>query len=215
MLGALGLVTMAGVASAQPGGPAVHASSTPQMVVQIGPGGHALVRGTVGSVSASSLTVKSWGGDWTINVSSTTSVAPEGTALTDIKQGDFVGVQGTADASASWTINAKMIRDWTERGTLKSEIKLNQQTIHQTIKEGSPRNFEGTVSALSGQSFTLTADGGTPYSVTLTSNALIYQKNFLSVPFSQVQNGDNVRIWGTLSGSTISAPIFRDLSLPR
>ncbi len=218
--GTVGLLAAASVAFAQTASTTVTTavtSPTPsqRMVLQVGPAGKVLLRGTVDSVSATSITVKSWGGGWTINIPASAQVMPQGLALSGFQQGDFVGVQGTINSSASWTVDATLVRDWTQRQAINQEIKQNVQTVRQTIQAGTARNLQGTVSSLSGESFTLTATNGTAYSVSLSSSAQIYQKHFLSVPFTQVQNGDTVRIWGTVSSSTVTASIFRDLSLPR
>ena len=55
-------------------------SSYPQMtqrlIVQISPSGQALVRGIVTSTGTNSLMVKSWGGNWNINVLTNNQVIP-------------------------------------------------------------------------------------------------------------------------------------------
>lgn len=88
-----------------------------KMVVQIGPNGNALLRGTIKTVTPT-LMVTSWGGDWAVNVSSDTKLMPEG-GLSTFKVGDFVGVQGVAGTGA-WTIDAKLVRDWTQQAMPKS-----------------------------------------------------------------------------------------------
>lgn len=220
VLGIVGLLAVTGVAFAENASTTTSGSGqavvTPRqpMVLQVGPGGKVLLRGTVNSVSTNSLNVKSWGGDWTVNVLASAELMPQGIALSAVKQGDFVGVQGTVDQSASWTVSASLVRDWTERQALNQEIRQNVQTVRD-ILSGVPRNVEGTLSALSDKSFTLTTKGGTSFSVTLASGAQILQRNWLTLDFGQVQNGDMVRVWGPVASSTISASIFRDLSIPR
>ncbi|MHB8660404.1 MAG: DUF5666 domain-containing protein [Minisyncoccota bacterium] len=220
-LGTLGLLSIAGAAFAQTatttdtGAPAPAVTApTNQMVLQVGPKGHILLRGTIDSVSASSITVKSWGGDWTVNVSSSAQVMPQGAALSSFQQGDFVGVQGTVDQSASWTVDATLVRDWTARQALNQERQQNVQSVRE-VMQGAPRTVQGTVSSLSGESFTLTTASNTAYAVSLTSTAKILQRHWLTLDFSQVQNGDTVRVWGPVASSTISASIFRDTSIPR
>jgi len=86
--------------------PAVHAEP---MMLQIEPKGNALLRGTINSVASNSLVVKSWGGNWTVNFSSSTKLMPNDIA--QFKVGDFIGVQGTVNQASSWTIDATLIRN--------------------------------------------------------------------------------------------------------
>lgn len=220
-LGALGLFSLAGIAFAQTTSttvtgttPPVTANPTEPMVLQVGQRGRVLLRGTIDSVSTASITVKSWGGDWTINVSPSTQILPQGASLSSFQQGDFVGVEGTVDQSANFTVDATLVRDWTARQVLNQEKRQNVQSVREAM-QGAPRIVQGTVSNLSGEDFTLTTAGNTAYSVSLTSTAKILQRNWLTLDFSQVQNGDTVRVWGPVASSTISASIFRDVSIPR
>lgn len=216
-LGIVGFLASAGVAFAQT--PAATATVSPktasqQMVLQVGPNGKVLLRGTVDSVSTGSVTVKSWGGDWTVAVPSSATVLPQGVALSNFKTGDFVGVQGAIGSGTSWTINASLIRDWTARAEVTQQIKANVQEVHQTVASG-PRTIQGTLSNLdaAARTFTLTNAAGTAYSVSLASGAKILAKNWATLDFSKVSNGDTVRAYGTVASSTISASIFRDVSV--
>lgn len=217
-LGIVGFLASAGAVFAQTTTPIPTATTAPvmseQMTLQIGPGGKALLRGTVSAVSTGSVTVKSWGGDWTVNVPMTASVLPQGSALSNFKTGDFVGVQGMVDSSAGWTVNASLIRDWTERAVMKQDVKTNVQAVHTTMTSG-PRIVQGTLSNLdaTAQTFTLTNAAGTAYSVSLSSGAKILGKNFATIDLSKVTSGDTVRVYGTVSNSSISAVIFRDISV--
>ena len=222
VLGAFGFLASAGLAFAQDAtttppvtvpAPVATAVSHP-MILQIGPKGAVLLRGTVDSVSSGSVTVKSWGGDWTVNVPASASVLPQGTALSDMKQGDFVGVQGTVDSTTNFTVDAKLIRDWTERQAVRQEIKSNVQAVHATMS-AAPRIVQGTLSNLdaTAETFTLTNAAGTAYSVSLSSGAKVIGKNFATIQLSQANNGDTVRVYGTVASSTISASIFRDVSV--
>lgn len=221
ILGVVGLAAMASVALAQSDSAVSNQPVTPStypMILKIGHKGNVLLRGTVDSISPNSLTVKSWGGNWTVNVSSQTKTLPATAGgISGFKQGDFVGVLGTVDETNSWTVNANLVRDWTERRVINQEAKQNARTVHQEIRAETPRNYLGTASNVnaSGQSFTLTSTNGKNYSVTLAAGAKILQRNWLTLDFSGVQNGDHVRVWGMMSSSTISASIFRDLSVPR
>lgn len=94
-----------------------------KMVLEIGPAGRALLRGTVSSVGTNSLIVKSWGGDWIINVSSSTALAPRAADMTQFAVGDFVGVNGVASTAAAWTIDATLVKNWTQRKEIRTEAK--------------------------------------------------------------------------------------------
>ncbi len=191
------------------------ATLSQHMIVQVGPAGKVLLRGIIDSVSNGSLTVKSWGGDWTVNVSGATQVLPVavGNDLTQFKAGDFVGVQGTVSQSASWTIDAMLVRDWTYRQQVTEQEKQNMQAIRQTIQSGTPRNYVGTASAVSESSLTLTGKSAT-YTVNVVTGAQVVNKNWLTLPLSSIQNGDNIRVWGINASGTITAQIVRDISIP-
>lgn len=173
-----------------------------------------MLRGTIVSVSSGSVTVKSWGGNWTVNVPSSAQVLPDGVALSSFQAGDFVGVQGTVDSSSNWTVDATLVRDWTARQALNQQIKTNIQQA-QTTMSGGPRVTQGTLSNLdaTAQTFTLTTSAGTAYTVTLGSGAEIVGKNFATITLSQANTGDTVRVYGTVSGSAITASVFRDVTV--
>ncbi|MDE1919585.1 MAG: hypothetical protein KGH56_02680 [Patescibacteria group bacterium] len=218
--GIIGSLAFAGTAFAQTttteaqATTAAPAASAQRMLLQIGPAGKVLLRGTIGSVSSGSITVKSWGGDWTVNVPTSARVLPQGAAITDFKAGDFVGVQGSVNQGASWTVDATLVRDWTARQALNQEIKSNVQAVRETMTSG-PRTIQGTVSNLdsTAQTFTLTNAAGTAYSVSLSSGAKILARNWATLDFGKVSNGDTVRVYGTVASSAISASIFRDVSV--
>ena len=215
-LGIAGFLASASVAFAQTTGatPTAAPVSTQPMVLQIGAKGNVLLRGTVESVSSGSVTVTSWGGAWTVNVPANASVLPSGTALSSFQQGDFVGVQGTIDSTTNFTVNASLIRDWTARQALHQEIKANVQAVKQE-RAGAPRTVEGTLSNLdaTAETFTLTNSAGTAYAVTLDSGAKILGKNWATIQLSQATNGDTVRVYGTVSSTTIAASVFRDVTV--
>ena len=185
------------------------------MVLQVGAAGKVLIRGTIDAVSSGSVTVKSWGGDWTVNVPAGASVLPQGVALSSFHVGDFVGVQGAVNQGSSWTVDASLIRDWTARQVMTQEIKQNVQSVKKEMQANTPRTLQGTLSDLSGRSFTLTTSNGIAYAVTVASDAKILKNNWTTLDFTQVQSGDTVRVWGPVSSSTVSASIFRDVSITK
>ena len=191
-------------------------SQSQPMILQVGAAGKVLLRGTVASVSSGSLTVTSWGGAWTVNVGSGAEVLPvaAGNDLTQFKTGDYVGVQGTVSRSAIWTVDATLVRDWTYRQAVNQERQQNVQSIRATIKSGTPRNYVGVASNISGSSLTLTETNGTSYTVDVASGAEVVNRNYITLPFSGIQNNDNVRVWGVNASGTITAQIVRDISIP-
>jgi len=215
-LGILGTLAFAGVAFAQTTATPVATApvaSQPQ-VLTVGAAGKVLLRGTVSAVSAGSVTVKSWGGDWTVNVPATAEVLPQGSTVSGFQTGDFVGVQGTIDQSTSWTVTASLIRDWTARQALNQEVKANVQAVRQTEAAG-PKTIQGVLSNLdaTAQTFTLTSANGTAYTVSLSSGVKMLAKNWTTLDFTKVKDGDTVRVYGTVASSSITASIFRDVSV--
>lgn len=111
-------------------------------VVQIGPEGNALLRGTVSAVGTNSITVSSWGGLWTVVLGADTQVMPKSTTtpLGMIKQGDFVGVNGKVDTTQPWTINAKVVRDQ----TAEQSMNMMMQQMRMRMKETQEQMREKT-----------------------------------------------------------------------
>lgn len=213
---AAGLAILAGtlVASAQTATSTVsNAAKTQPMVLQVNRNGRVLMRGTVASISGGVLTVNSWGGTWTVNVGSSTKVMPAAAAgdISQFHTGDFVGVEGTVSQNAGLTIDASLVRDWSERQALGQETKQNVQEAKQVRQANRPRDFVGTASNVSGSSFTLTV-GGTAYTVNVAANAEVVSRNWLKLPLGSIQANDNVRVWGTASSSVITGLIVRDVT---
>ncbi|MCL4405310.1 hypothetical protein M1295_01930 [Patescibacteria group bacterium] len=219
----MGIVVMTALAVvpssfAQTASTTVATASSPseQMVLQVGPGGKVLMRGTIASASSGALTVNSWGGVWTVNVGSAVQVLPTaaGNDLTKFKAGDFVGILGTVSQSAPWTIDATLVRDWTYRSAVTQQEKQNANEASQIKKASEPRDYVGTASSsVSGNSFTFMVDG-MPYTVNVDPNAEVVNRNWVGLTPAGIQNGDNVRVWGTSASGTISAQIIRDVSIP-
>ena len=86
------------------------------MIVNIGPNGNVLMRGiVVGAPGSNSFVIKSWGGSWTANTSSTTQFITLNRVIADLQDGDFVGVLGTISSDGTFTIDAKIVREWRGR----------------------------------------------------------------------------------------------------
>ncbi len=191
-------------------------SASEQSMLQVGSAGKVLMRGTIASITSGGLTVTSWGGTWTVNVGTGAQVLPTAANndLTQFKVGDFVGVQGTVSQSANWTIDATLVRDWTYRAAVTQERQTNIQSAQGTIKSGTARNYVGVASNVSGSSFTLSATGGTSYTVNVASGAEVVNRSYLTLPLASINSGDNVRVWGVNASGTITAQIVRDISIP-
>lgn len=192
----------------------------PEMIVKIGPNGKTTLRGTVKTVGSGSLVVTSWGGDWVVNIPASANVMPT-SDLTKFKAGDFVGVQGDVNKTMAWTVDARIVRDWSikkaeqeSKELMKKERRNNKQEIEDVIKNENPRNWQGIANNINtdAKSFTLTIEG-TAYTVNLVADVKVVSKNFLTASFADVKDGDNVRVWGPVSGTTISAYVLRDISI--
>jgi hypothetical protein len=123
-----------------------------QKVLEIKPNGSVLIRGTVSAVGSDSVTVKTWGGAWTVKVSSTTELITTDKTLSSIAVGDYVGVQGTISETADYTVDAKVLRNRTEKqmtlgvkiedkltadqkAKIESEIAAKKSQIDKEIQE--------------------------------------------------------------------------------
>jgi hypothetical protein len=188
--------------------------SQTQTVVQVDSSGRALLRGTIDAVNGRTLTVKSWGGDWTLNVNASAEILPAsvGQDLTQFKNGDFIGVQGIVSQTAVWTIDASVVRDRTLEQTMIQQRQENIQNEHD-VKGAGPMNFQGTVSNLNGSSFMLTTQDGATFTVNIAAGAQIMNVTRLTLPLVSIANGNTVRVWGTNASGTITAQIVRDLSI--
>jgi hypothetical protein len=193
------------------------ATAAQDTVLRVDATGKVLLRGTVSAMGAGTLTVKSWGGDWTVNVLSGAQILPDltGNDLAGFQVGDYVGAQGTVDANSAWTVDATLVRDWTYKQTMAVQQKQNRAAASQSVKSGTPRNYAGTVSGMNSDSFTLTPEGTTTaFTVEVAADAQITNRNWLFMPLAGVTDGDSVRVWGVNSNGTIAAEIVRDLTLP-
>ena len=194
-----------------------------QMVVQIGPEGRTLLRGTIETIGSGSLTVKSWGGNWIVNISSSTKLMPT-TDMSKFKTGDFVGVQGMATTSGTWVIDASLIRDWTAEKVMaeakrqeqeaKKQAQLNEKKVKELMKSVQPRNWEGVASSVNvdAKTLSLTVEG-VVYTINLATNAKIVNERFVAINFSAIKDGDKVRVYGPSSNNVITAVVVRDVSV--
>ena len=180
-----------------------------KMVVEIGPSGRTLLRGTVGAVAANSLTVKSWGGDWVVNVGAGTKLTP-GNDIAQFQVGDFVGVQGVTSQSALWTIDATLVRNWSIR-----QVWLDaKKEVKELIRSVMPRNWQGVVvgDVNADGSFKLKI-GEKTYDIKLAANAMVVNQKYMAIASSQIKTGDTVRVYGPATETSITASVVRDVSI--
>ncbi len=214
---AVSLFAVAVLVSAQATPPVV---PHPPQMINVDGSGNILVRGTVVTVGASSVTVNSWGGNWTIQPAPTAQMFPVGPNggrdLSGIRVGDFLGVDGTIAPGQSFSVSANVIHDWT---TAPAAVVGVPNTGAPPAASGSatiPAGeslYTGTVSNLGTDTFTLTDDLGNSYMVSVPAGAIVWNNARTATPLSSVQPGDAIRIDGTLSGTTITASVVRDTSL--
>ncbi|HSE34824.1 MAG TPA: hypothetical protein VLB83_01745 [Candidatus Paceibacterota bacterium] len=195
--------------------------------LEVGPKGQALLRGHIVSVSGSTVIVKTWGGQWTVLVGSGTEVLPrrgQAANLSDFLPGDYVGVSGTISAATPNTVNAKVFRNRTEVRRESEERKENKQALEQRLKEEKEKRenllasvgkiVEGKVAAIATttQAFTLTVKDKT-YDVTTSSSTKFVDERWRTISFAAIAEGHKVRVFGVVTGSTISAEVVRDTSV--
>lgn len=75
------------------------------------------------------------------------------------------------------------------------------------------KTVQGTVKAVSADSFTLTVHS-MDYTVSATSSTRMVNRVWKSIMLADIQVGDKVRVYGGILGTTVSAKIVRDISLP-
>ncbi|MDP3991593.1 MAG: hypothetical protein Q8P66_01665 [Candidatus Colwellbacteria bacterium] len=193
-------------------------SHRPAMILEVNRNGKTLLRGTVESVASSTLTLKSWGGNWTIKTSSDTKIHPRvnGTStLSAFETGDFVGVIGQVSETENFTVNAKIIRNW----TLKKEVKTDKQEGKKEVKEAKKEGaklFVGVAGNVASSSLTLNSKNKI-YSVLVASSTKILNRHWLNINLSNIRVNDKIRIFGILHGTSttdIDAEVIRDISLP-
>jgi hypothetical protein len=185
------------------------------MIVQIGPAGNALIRGTVINSEKDSLTIKSWGGNWTVKIEKDTKFLPRGLTLDQIKAGDFVGLNGKVNSEETLTIHATLIRDWTERKLIREEIKQNIKEVKEIKKETTPRINILTVGSIDQTNNTITATmNGQTINIKI-NNAKLIDRNWKTITLDKIQPNDTIRVYGILSGNTLEAYVIRDISIPR
>ncbi len=149
-----------------------------KMMVQFNSNGKGQLSGTVAAMQSGSFTLNSWGGVWNINVASSTKIIRRfgGTSnLPEFAVGDAVLVSGTVSTTTSWAVNAAKVQN------------MSIQTRN--------ASFNGTISNLSGSSFTLTTKSRGGVKVTVNTDARV-MVNDKTGAVSDLANGMTATISG-------------------
>ncbi len=226
-----GTSTGTGATTTPPVATTTPATTTPPVMqkgewkLNVGDGnGKVLLRGNVMSVGQGMLTVKSWGGTWTVKLNAGAEVLPKVLGvngdLSKFMIGDYVGVQGFIAPNETLVINAHTVRNWTERRELKDDRKENLDLMKQKRDDDKKNDqmtgkiIEGTATAVASSSYTVAHDGKVTTVVT-TSATKFVNKNWNTISASDIQVGDKIRAFGNLSSTTLTAEVVRDVSIPR
>lgn len=188
------------------------------MILQIGSQGDALLRGMVVSTTGDMLVVQSWGGSWTVRVGSAVPVVPSSAGAGDLSQihaGDYVGIVGAVAPSIPLMIDASYVRNWTQTvsvtPTSGGATTASTSTSASAVPAGTTL-YTGTVTDTGPNTLTMTGADGTSYTVAIGPNTTVWDTTRTDMPLSSIQQGDSIRINGTLSGTTITATVVRDTS---
>jgi hypothetical protein len=190
-----GAAGMAALASAQT--PATtSAASQPhdRSTHMMGPG----VMGTVSAVSGNTITVA--GKDNTSYTVDATNAkilkgvegaAPTTGSVSDIKVGDTVGVRGTVT------------------GTSVAATEITDGVFMHGVPGGYGKGpgVAGTVSAINGNTITITGKDGVSYTIDAASAAVT---KISTVAVSDIQVGDSIGVDGAVSGTTVTAKHIMD-----
>jgi hypothetical protein len=177
--------------------------------IQMGPGPARIpgVFGTVSAVNGTTLTVTSKGGPvnqgssgttYTVNASGATVIKNGATStVSAIVTGDTVMVQGAVSGT---TITATKISDGMPQGMGMG--KGGGGALASLQGNGEPV-VGGSVSAINGDSLTVTNKSNVTYTVDAT-NATVIVKNATS-SLADISTGDNVIVQGTVNGNAVTA----------
>lgn len=176
-------------------------SSSNQVSVDINNGGRTSVTGAkVTSVSSDTVVAQTqWGSatvSFNVKVSSSTSIKGQNgknnMPLSQIAIGDIINFSGSLNTGTSGlTVNATQIKDLTRASA------------------GNPKPashvFEGTLQSVSSSTLPATLSlmiDSVVYTVQVPASALVLAKNWTATNLGVFQNGDKVRVFGSLQNST-------------
>lgn len=171
------------------------------------------VFGTVASVNGTTLTVTAKFGMngatstvYTIDASNAT-VTKNGTSssVSDINVGDMVMVQGTVSGT---NVTATKINDGIGGGFGGRGVIPPHSTSTSVITGNGEPVIGGTVTAINGDTLTVTNKSNVTYTVDVTSATV--EKGHASSSVSSIAVGDNVLIQGTVNGNSVTATSIID-----
>lgn len=159
------------------------------------------VTGTTSSTQSFTMTTEEKGVQ-TVYVSASTKITKEGMAVVafgDIRVGDRVSVGGLWNNTQS-TVQADRIK-----------IFLNPRVLQTT--------FVGTLRSVASSTLptqiTITAQNNLVQSVNINSDTAILDRNWAKASLQSFAVNDQIRVYGAIEGSTITATVVRNVSLPR
>jgi hypothetical protein len=180
-------------------------------------GGHAPgVFGTVSAISGDSITVASKGFGPNATATTYTVDATNATVTKDnasstvsaIVVGDMVGVQGTVSGT---TVAATSIHDGMMRmmrgghgGMFGGKGNASSTPTMPTITGNGQPVIGGSVTAITGDSLTVTNKSNVTYTVDATS-ATVSKAGVTGATIGSIAIGDNVVVQGTVSGTSVTA----------
>ena len=163
----------------------------PGLEIHITGNGHVLVRGAkVTAVNGSDIIATTAVGgtslSWTVKTDSSTSFVHRfggKSGLSEISVGDYLSFTGTVDPSATLTVKAKVVKDWSIAET------------HQT--------FSGTVKSIDSANsrFTLASQNSGDITVTVSSDTSL-MKNGATMLFSVLAVENTARVTGVYNSDT-------------
>ncbi len=149
-----------------------------QQMVNVNASGRVTLRGTLDSIGTNTLTIKSWGGIWNINIATSTKLVRNfggASNLSEFQKGDWVSVQGKINDSAAWTIDATIVKN--------SSIQAKNA------------DFSGIISNMSSSTFSLTTAKRGTVQVTVNADAKIIVDHKTGV-ITDLKNGMVAKIKG-------------------
>ena len=101
--------------------------------LEINENGRARVGGVVKSVASKGFSVETWGGEWKVVYSLNTKVVGQRGKLdiANIKEGDFVAIEGIAENSGAAVVSAQVINDFTAYRVPETEAakRVGEQSV--------------------------------------------------------------------------------------
>lgn len=167
---------------------------------QTAPGDHLRmpgVHGTITAINGTTVTVSDQrsGTSYTVDASAASVMkgsqgsAPAASSVSALAVGDMVGVEGTVS------------------GTSVTATKILSGFMGGRGGFGHGRGTAGTVTAVSGNTITITGDNGTSYTVD-ASGATV--SKMMTIGVADIKVGDRIGAEGTLSGTNVAATRIMD-----